>query len=98
LSETNSIQTVKNQLTDITLYPNPVNGSVLNINSKSEIVGLTEIVIHNALGNLVKKQNALQIMNESNIQINVDDLSSGIYFLTISNASGKNVKKFTVAH
>ena len=98
LSETNSIQTVKNQFTDITLYPNPVNGSVLNINSKSEIVGLTEIVIHNALGNLVKKQNALQIMNESNIQINVDDLSSGIYFLTISNASGKNVKKFTVAH
>ena len=70
----------------------------LNIAAKSEFDGITEIVIHNALGNLVKKQNTNQNTGNTTIQVDVDELSSGIYFLTISNSSGKTVKKFTVAH
>ena len=98
LNEINSIQPVKNQFDEVTLFPNPINGSLLNIASKSEFDGITEIVIHNAIGNLVKKQNTNQNTGSNTIQINVDELSSGIYFLTVSNASGKTVKKFTVAH
>jgi len=98
LNEINSIQTVKNQFEEVTLYPNPVNSSFLNIASKSEFDGITEIVIHNAIGNMVKRQNINQNTGNTTIQVNVDELSSGIYFLTVSNSSGKAVKKFTVAH
>ena len=98
LNEINSIQPLRNQFAEITLFPNPVNGSLLNIAAKSEFDGITEIVIHNALGNLVKKQNTNQNTGNTTIQVDVDELSSGIYFLTISNSSGKTVKKFTVAH
>lgn len=98
LNEINSIQTVKNLFAEITLFPNPVNGSLLNIASQSEFDGITEILIHNAIGNLVKKQNTNQNIGSTTIQMNVDELSSGIYFLTVSNPSGKTVKKFTIAH
>jgi hypothetical protein len=98
LNEINSIQPVRNQFAEITLFPNPVNGSLLNIASKSEFDGITEIAIHNAIGNLVKKQNTNQNIGNTALQVDVDELSSGIYFLTISNASGKTVRKFTVTH
>jgi len=97
-NEVSSIEINKNKLEDILLYPNPVNGTLLNIASKSEFDGLTEIVIHNAIGNLVKKQNTNQNIGNTTIQVNVDELGSGVYFLTVSDASGKTVKKFTIAH
>jgi len=98
LSELTSLAPLKKQLTDITLYPNPVNGSVLNIATKTEMEGLTEIVIYNAIGNLVKKQSNIQTIDNTTIQVNIEELTNGIYFLTLRSVGGDSVKKFTVAH
>ena len=98
LNEVSSIQPIRNTSIDILLFPNPVNGSTLNITSKFEMDGASEILIHNAIGNLVKKQSVNQSSGNNTIQIGVDELSTGIYFLTLRNPLGESVKKFTIAH
>ena len=98
LNEVNTLVPLTKQVTDITLYPNPVNGSILNIATKTELEGLSELLIYNAIGNLVKKQSNIQTIDNTTIQVNIEELSNGIYFLTLRSPSGDSVKKFTVAH
>jgi hypothetical protein len=69
------------------LYPNPAN-DVLNINSELEEIKLLSIADLN--GRIVK---SLEV-NQTSSQINVSDLASGTYFVTITSEEGNTVKKF----
>ncbi|CAM3335425.1 T9SS type A sorting domain-containing protein [Aequorivita lipolytica] len=74
----------ENQLDTVKIYPNPTNGLVF-IDSKTEnIVGAS---VFDILGKKVLQQNG-------NIQeVDITNLQSGIYFLTITTDSGELVKK-----
>jgi hypothetical protein len=97
LNEVNEIKTIKNKVNEISIYPNPITGNFLNVSNKIDFEGITEIHIHNSIGNLVKNQ-VINSQIGNTIQVDVDNLSNGIYYLTIQNQNGKFVRKFTITH
>lgn len=72
----------------ISVYPNPAT-SIVNLSSKD---GLTfeNVTIVDVNGRTVKTIT----VNQTQSQINVSDLTSGVYFINIETNEGKAVKKF----
>lgn len=70
-------------------YPNPANNTV-NISNNYNIL-LTDVSITDVNGRTVK---SLKVNNLSQVEMNVSDLNSGVYFMNINTDSGKAVKKF----
>ena len=65
---------------DITVYPNPSTG-ILNIDVKGYEGQSFELVIHNALGQLVYKGTVTNTLN----QLDITNLENGNYFVTLQN-------------
>lgn len=74
----------KNQT--ITLYPNPITDD-LNINFEKELMPGTVVAVYNVLGNVVYYTETTE--KSSELKIDMDDCSKGIYFLSIK--SGENI-------
>lgn len=72
-----------------TVSPNPVT-DVLRI-SNNENINFTAIQVTDINGRIIK---SLNLNDVTSSQINVADLNAGIYFLNITSAAGKAVKKF----
>lgn len=73
--------------TSVKLYPNPAS-SVLHI--QSDNLTASEYAIYNVVGKLIA-QNTISDSND--IQINIENLESGLYFVKINNDYLKFVKK-----
>jgi len=71
------------------VYPNPSNG-IINL-TNSESIQVSQIEITDLNGRIVKTVNTADTFND--IQINVSDLSSGVYMMNINSDQGKAVKK-----
>ena len=69
----------------INIYPNPANDKI-NIELRNEIKG--NVVITNQLGQVVKKMN----IDGKELTIDVEDLTSGVYFINVSNQRMKFLK------
>lgn len=74
---------VENEITNL-VFPNPAT-TVLNVNAQ----GYDNVQIINLLGQVVYSANA-----ESNMQINVQGLTNGTYFVRMNGANGSNTQKF----
>lgn len=72
---------------NISIYPNPVN-DVLNISSPD--FELQSVIVTDINGRIVKESKA----NNTNTEINVSDLNSGVYFINVKTTDGSVVKKF----
>ena len=70
---------------NVTVYPNPAN-DVLNIELGDN---QSDVVIYNSIGQVVRH---IEMMS-GNVQINVADLNSGIYFVRVNGNVTKIVKK-----
>lgn len=70
-------------------YPNPATNTV-TISNKENIM-VSEIAITDINGRVVKN---LKVNNLSEVQMNVSELNSGVYFMNITTENGKAVKKF----
>lgn len=70
------------------LYPNPAT-NVVNI-TNSENMSVKEIEIYDVTGKLINTQS---FNNETNIQLNVETLTNGIYLLHLQTNGGTAVKK-----
>ena len=70
---------------DVMVYPNPAN-SVLNID-----LGETqsEVIVYNSLGQMVKHVE----MASGTVQVNVEDLNAGVYFVKANGEVTKVIKK-----
>lgn len=71
------------------MYPNPAN-NVLNISGNAGL-SMETVVITDLNGRVVKQQNLGGVASS---EINVADLTSGMYLITISSAEGKGTSKF----
>ncbi len=71
------------------MYPNPAK-NVLNISGNAGL-SMDNVVITDLNGRVVKQQNLGGVASS---EINVADLTSGMYLITISNAEGKGTSKF----
>ena len=72
--------------TSIDIFPNPSNG-ILNIVATEEI---ESVIITNAIG---VQQKEFKDCNTSRYKINVEDLPSGIYGITVNTTKSKIVKQ-----
>jgi opacity protein-like surface antigen len=70
-------------------HPNPAN-DVVNISNNDNIL-LTNITVNDINGRTVK---TVKVNNLSEVQLDVNELSSGVYFMNITSDSGIAVKKF----
>ena len=74
--------------TQFNLYPNPAT-TVVNINS-AENMPVNKVTVYDVVGKLLSTQN---FNNQTNIQLNTENLASGTYLLHIETAEGTAVKK-----
>ena len=85
ISLTARMQETSNNAISFTLYPNPVNGNVLNI---SNLDKASEYAIFNMIGQEIGKG---KIENDA---INVGSLTAGTYLIQVSNENGSTSKRF----
>ena len=78
------------------VYPNPSSSKAQRIvNSKINSNNVT-VSITNALGSVVSLKNIQLTAGKNNIQLDSENLNSGIYFTTITSGTNKVLKKFTI--
>jgi len=82
---TTDIQTTIDE--SISVYPNPAN-SILNIQSNASV---QKVEIYSIVGKLEKT-----VINPNIRQIGVDDLKSGLYFISMTTGKGVVVKKVVI--
>ena len=70
---------------NVAVYPNPAN-TVLNIQLSS---GQSDVVIYNSLGQEVRRVEAVS----GSVQINIEDLNPGLYFVKANNEMIKVIKR-----
>ena len=70
-------------------YPNPAN-NVVNVSNNYNIL-LTDVNITDINGRTVK---TLKVNNLTEVQVNISELNTGVYFMNIDTDSGRVVKKF----
>lgn len=86
-----ALNTPTNALAEIKVYPNPAKGFV-NIDLAADTFGESTFVMYDVQGRQViskKSSNAIEVLN-------IENLSEGIYMLTIENDLGKTTRKVVV--
>ena len=86
---------IMNEITnEITLYPNPAN-QMISIQTNGQAIN--SIALFNVAGQLVYSENVQS--NMEIIQLQIDDLEEGIYFLNmITNENGLLTERFIIKH
>lgn len=77
---------ITDSLSDITIYPNPVQGQ-LNLNLPESISGNLSIRIIDLVGHVVMEENISSNGGVNVMQLNTTALPTGIYLLTINEAN-----------
>lgn len=87
----------KNTLsTKANVYPNPSQGLV-NINLEMAQADLVNIEVINALGQVMHYQNKQALsQGENQIQLQLNDLANGLYFIRIANESRQDLLPFVI--
>lgn len=89
------ISGLKNEaMTNFKIFPNPANTSI-NIQLQNEMLGKTNIEITNIAGQVVK---SISTNTHSFLEIPIDDLKNGMYFITLSVDEKRITKKIMVQH
>jgi subtilisin-like proprotein convertase family protein len=86
-----ALNTPTNALAEIKVYPNPAKGFV-NIDLAADTFGESTFVMYDVQGRQViskKSSNAIEVLN-------IENLSEGIYMLTIENDLGKTTRKVVI--
>ena len=82
------------ELTQVTVYPNPVQGQ-LNITLETEKFFNLEMDVLDVAGRQVKNRRAIDaLVGQNNLQLSVDDLVPGAYFIRLSNGEQIDTYKF----
>ena len=84
------------QENSLNIYPNPAQ-DLLSIQFHSEMNNMIDAKIYSVSGAEIESYNNLNTQNGNNqIQININDLENGVYFLELNSSEGKTIRKFTV--
>jgi len=77
-------------------YPNPAVGTT-QLNIRMENSGATSVVISNMIGQTVNEMD-LGVLNQGSnpVHIQISDLSSGVYYITVKTENQKNTQKLIV--
>lgn len=94
LASVKDYESILSSISDI--YPNPsINKAQLLVSSRANINSAAVNII-NTLGTVVSTKNIELAVGKNTITLDLENLSSGIYFATISVGDSKVIKKFTI--
>ena len=88
-SLTSSINDLKNLTQDIILFPNP---AINLLTVKSSTTKIESITIYNALSQIVESK--IEKQKSDQLQVNIEQLEAGFYYMEVITERGKAVKKF----
>ena len=93
-TQTATLATTENGLTNFAVYPNPSNGN-FNIQFESQSANGVNVMVHDLRGRAIMTRNFANtgIFNQ-NIQL--DNAQTGIYMLTVTDGDRKEVRKIVV--
>jgi len=94
LSSTNNITPGFNF--DLIMYPNPIASNHLKVNFKVTENSFVNVKVYNLNGQLLSEQKEFMLVGTQTIIVNIDALTSGSYFIEISNGRNKGNGKFIV--
>lgn len=81
---------------NVNLYPNPTNG-LINISLELAEAQTLKVEVINTLGQVVNAaQNFAAMEGQNQLQLQVNNLASGMYFVRLSNTKGQQVLPFTL--
>ena len=78
------------------VFPNPSNSKASIVVNVLSDMNAGVVSITNTLGSVVSSKNIELLTGKNTISLEVETLSSGIYFATITSGNFKTVKKFTI--
>ncbi|MCS6822969.1 MAG: choice-of-anchor D domain-containing protein [Cytophagaceae bacterium] len=87
---TSSTSTLNSLDNKVAIYPNPVNDRLLM--SVSGLEGTVEYKVKNMQGSIIY-ESSVQVSDGTDIEVNTSGWSSGIYYLELSSANAKTIKK-----
>ena len=87
-----TVNEVSPDITGLLIYPNPAN-EVLNIEMNLKEATTLNIQLFNLLGELVKQTANYELKGLFKKQIEINDLSRGVYFLKIATSKGMKIAK-----
>lgn len=91
------IETAVAPVTDFVVYPNPLQGNMINIGLKHSTEGTWTVVITDMLGQQVQQQDYEVNDSESSLVMNTGKhLTTGTYIVTVSNGKDQFRKKLVV--
>ncbi|MDD4602896.1 MAG: T9SS type A sorting domain-containing protein [Bacteroidales bacterium] len=83
------------KMVTFSVYPNPSSGNfIVDMNSSKSIIA--DLVITNSLGATVYLEKDFSISGKTQKSLNLTNLSSGVYFLTLKNSEMKVVQKVMI--
>ncbi len=84
---------------DMKIYPNPVEGNEVNVSfSTTDVLNNASINVMDMAGKVVysEKMNTIQSNSPIQKEINLNGLSSGLYFFNLTSDEGKYIKKLMI--
>lgn len=92
-----AVKEAKSEIGSVALYPNPAKENVaIRVNTQN--AGTISANVYDITGKLVLSpvQNQMLLNGENNFSFNTSELQNGVYFVTLSNANGKETVKLIV--
>jgi hypothetical protein len=80
---TTGITSISNAVSDIIIYPNPVNDVDVSIQFNSEISGSCFIQLTDISGRIVSDTQAYMVNGENKFTVSTDNIPAGIYFINL---------------
>ncbi|MES2621304.1 MAG: T9SS type A sorting domain-containing protein [Bacteroidota bacterium] len=88
----NSVGEVRNQKSEIRVYPNPASNSV-TISVDETMLGATATIT-----DITGRKMATVHLQTVNSKLSTENFSSGVYFVTVSNGGGSGTQKLAIQH
>ena len=88
----NPLSLEENEFNGLRIYPNPVNG-LLNVTSDTSLIN-AKISLFDITGRVLSNAVNVSIIDSNKLNVNVSNLASGNYFITIEDDSHKSTKQF----
>ena len=91
----NDFTSIEDEVTEdkFSIFPNPaneeINVAISLTNSENTVINVLDIS-----GKVVKTINLGNVQGDKNLTISLDNMTTGIYFVEMTNEAGKQVKKF----
>lgn len=95
MGQTVSIEQM-NDVSTFAVFPNPVANGVLNVLVDSKIAQDFTITVYNTLGQAVAQEQLGVVEGARTTQINTANLSSGMYFVELSDGQNRQIRKVSV--